>query len=314
MGRTNCLRIWGTALLLVGSLAIAAPVKNGFDLANALVPPDAIEQGGPPKDGIPALDRPAFVGAGAAHFLGAKDWMLGIVRNGVAKAYPIAILNWHEVVNDDFAGEPIVVTFCPLCGSGVAFQAREQGRLLVFGVSGLLYNSDVLLYDRQSGSLWSQLMEQAISGAMKGVRLTSVPMTQTTWADWKKRHPGTLVLSPNTGYARDYQRDPYAGYAQSEQLMFDVRAHSLNYHYHLKERVIGVKLGGQYKAYPFIELGRTNGVVHDIVGGKPIEVHFDAGNQSVVVFDPAGHEIPSVIAYWFAWFAFHPDTGVYVAK
>lgn len=314
MSRINCLRMWGTALLLVGSIAIAAPVKNGFDLANALVPPDAIEQGGPPRDGIPALDRPAFVSAGAAHFLGAKDWVLGIVRNGVAKAYPIAILNWHEVVNDDFAGEPIVVTFCPLCGSGVAFQAREQRRRLVFGVSGLLYNSDLLLYDRQSGSLWSQLMGQAISGVMKGVRLTSVPMTQTTWSDWKKRHPGTLVLSPNTGYARDYQRDPYAGYAQSERLMFDVRAHSLNYHYHPKERVIGVKLAGSYKAYPFIELGRTSGVVHDMVGGKPIEVHFDASNQSAVVFDSDGREIPSVIAYWFAWFAFHPDTGVYVAK
>jgi Protein of unknown function (DUF3179) len=199
-------------------------------------------------------------------------------------------------------------------GSGMAFLARAQGRRLSFGVSGLLYNSDVLLYDRQSNSLWSQLMEQAITGPMKGTRLTSVPLTHTTWADWKKRYSRTLVLSPETGYARDYQRDPYAGYAQSERLTFEVRAHSTRYHYHPKERVIGVSLGGQHKAYPFIELGRSPRVIHDTLGGRPIEVRFDGEHQTGAVFDSDGHEIPSVIVYWFAWYAFHTDTEVFVAK
>jgi hypothetical protein len=313
MGRVN-FGAWVAVLLLASGLAAAAPVRNGFDLDGALVPPEAIEAGGPPKDGIPAIDHPIFVGADAARFLGDQDSVLGVSRNGVTKAYPVAILNWHEVVNDSFAGEPVVITFCPLCGSGMAFLARAQGRRVSFGVSGLLYNSDVLLYDRQSQSLWSQLMEQAITGAMKGTRLTSVPMSQTTWADWKRRYPRTLVLSPRTGYARDYQRDPYEGYAQSERLTFDVRAHSTRYHYHPKERVIGVSLGGQHKAYPFMELGRSPSIVHDTLGGRAIEVRFDAEHQTGVVFDNAGHEIPSVIVYWFAWYAFHTDTDVFVAK
>ncbi len=313
MGRVN-VRAWVAVLLLASSFAAAEPVRNGFDLDGALVPPETIESGGPPRDGIPAIDRPDFVSAGAARFLGDQDEVLGIARHGVAKAYPVAILNWHEVVNDSFAGEPVVVTFCPLCGSGMAFLARAQGRRLSFGVSGLLYNSDVLLYDRQSNSLWSQLMEQAITGAMKGTRLTSVPLTHTTWADWKQRYPRTLVLLPRTGYARDYQHDPYAGYAQSERLTFEVRAHSTRYHYHPKERVIGVSVGGQHKAYPFIELGRSPSTVHDMLGGRPIEVRFDTEHQTGAVFDNAGRAIPSVIVYWFAWYAFHTDTEVFVAK
>lgn len=313
MCRVN-VRAWSAILLLTSSFAVAAPVKNGFDLDGALVAPEAIESGGPPKDGIPALDHPTFVSAGDAGFLSDQDRVLGIARNGLAKAYPIAILNWHEVVNDRFAAEPVVVTFCPLCGSGMAFDAQANGRGLLFGVSGLLYNSDVLLYDRQSASLWSQLMEQAITGPMKGTRLTSLPLTHTTWGDWKKRYPQTLVLSPMTGYARDYQRDPYAGYAQSERLIFEVRAHSALYHYHPKERVIGVSIGGAHKAYPFVELGRSPSVIHDTLGGKPIEVRFDAEHQTGSVFDGKGHEIPSVIAYWFAWFAFHTDTAVFQAK
>ncbi|MBB4518575.1 DUF3179 domain-containing protein [Paraburkholderia fungorum] len=307
-------RAWLTILLLTSSLAVAAPVKNGFDLDGALVAPEAVESGGPPKDGIPALDHPTFVSADDAGFLNDQDRVLGIARNGLAKAYPIAILNWHEVVNDRFAAEPVVVTFCPLCGTGMAFDAQANGRWLSFGVSGLLYNSDVLLYDRQSASLWSQLMEQAITGPMKGTRLTSLPVTHTTWGDWKRRYPCTLVLSPKTGYVRDYQHDPYAGYAQSERLMFEVRAHSARYHYHPKERVIGVSIGGAHKAYPFVELGRSPSVIHDTLGGRSIEVRFDTEHQTGSVFDAEGHEIPSVIAYWFAWFAFHTDTDVFVAK
>jgi hypothetical protein len=117
-----------------------------------------------------------------------------------------------------------------------------------------------------------------------------------------------------TGYGRDYQHDPYAGYAQSERLMFEVRAHSVVYHYHPKERVIGVSIGGAHKAYPFVELGRSPSVIHDTLGGRPIEVRFNAEHQTGSVFDGEGHEIPSVIAYWFAWFAFHTDTDVFVAK
>ncbi len=135
------------SLLLVADPSLAVR-KNGFVLDDSLVPSREILSGGPPRDGIPSIDRPRFVVAEEADlFVGDRDRILGISRNGVAKAYPIAILNYHEIVNDSFGDEPIVVTYCPLCGTGMAFGAAIAGERRIFGVSGLLYNSDVLLYD-----------------------------------------------------------------------------------------------------------------------------------------------------------------------
>ena len=141
-------------LLFAACATLQGQEKNGFSVTNALIPVDEIRSGGPPRDGIPAIDRPRFVTADAAGFLQASDRVLGITRNGVSKAYPVAILNWHEIVNDRIANEPIVITFCPLCGTGIAYLATTGDQVLDFGVSGLLYNSDMLLYDRQTESLW----------------------------------------------------------------------------------------------------------------------------------------------------------------
>ena len=167
-----------TATLLTLTLlaATALAETNGFDLRNALVPVDEIHAGGPVRDGIPSIDEPKFIAAGDADFLRGGDDVLGIVRNGVARAYPIRIMNWHEIVNDEIAGERVAVTFCPLCGTGIAFAAESLGRDLTFGVSGLLYNSDMLLYDRETESLWSQIKKQAITGPMKGHRLSALPL------------------------------------------------------------------------------------------------------------------------------------------
>ncbi len=122
--------------------------KNGFDLKGALIPVNQIHGGGPPKDGIPSIDQPTFVLADEEDYLQNDAAVLGINYQGIIKAYPINILNWHEIVNDQFNQEPVVITFCPLCGSGMAFSASINGKAHTFGVSGLLYNSDVLLYDR----------------------------------------------------------------------------------------------------------------------------------------------------------------------
>lgn len=299
-------------LLLMHVTCIAWSVeRNGFDLSDALVPITEIHGGGPAKDGIPALDHPAFIAADQADFLTPDERVLAISRHGIAKAYPIAILNWHEVVNDRFGSEPVVVTFCPLCGTGMAFLATVEGRVLDFGVSGLLYNSDVLLYDRQTQSLWSQIMTTAIVGPMKGRRLTMASVAHTTWADWRQRHPKTLVLSPDTGHQRDYSRDPYAGYAQSEQVMFPLRFN--NRRFHPKESVIGVELDGRFKAYPFSELERTQTPFTDRIGERSVRVEYDAAHRSGRVFDADGQEIPSLIGFWFAWYAFHPETEVYTA-
>jgi len=184
-----------TAALLGALLASTASGQelNGFDLSGALVPPRAIERGGPPRDGIPSIDQPRFVAAGQSG-LRDSDRVLGVARNGIVRAYPVRILNWHEIVNDRLAGEPVAITYCPLCGTGMAFSARAADRELSFGVSGLLYNSDVLLYDRATGSLWSQIMSRAVTGPLRGTSLTAVPLTHTTWADWRARHPRTEVL------------------------------------------------------------------------------------------------------------------------
>ncbi len=289
----------------------AAREMNGFDLRDSLIPYLQINFGGPEKNGIPAIDKPDFLAAGFAAFLKNDDEVLGIVRGKTARAYPIRILNWHEVVNDRIDGAPVIISFCPLCGTGVAFDARVKGRELSFGVSGLLYNSDVLLYDRQTNSLWSQLLAQAISGPLKGQRLTMLPLTQTSWADWRRLHPGTMVLSTHTGSARPYLRNPYDGYEQSEDLMFPVAFRAAGFH--PKERVLGLKLDGETKAYPFVELGKTSGSVTDRVGGMPVTVRFDKTARRATAHDAEGRQLPAVVGFWFAWHAFNPLTAVFRA-
>ncbi len=305
-----------SALTLLG-LWLAGPSfaqsLNGFDLKGALVPASAIARGGPPRDGIPAIDRPRFVSA-AQSGLGDKDRVLGIVRDGVIRAYPVRILNWHEVVNDRIGGEFVAITYCPLCGTGVAFSARVSGKVAAFGVSGLLYNSDVLLYDRATESLWSQLLGQAISGPLKGHMLDSVPITHTTWADWRRRHPATEVLSTQTGFSRDYATDPYAGYDRIARLMFDVQ--HKDDRLPLKEWVLGLKLGSEARAYPFSVLATRvdpQGRLRDNVGGQPVEIRFDREHQSAEAYDSAGRPLPGVMAFWFAWVAFNPKTTVLAA-
>lgn len=302
------------ALLLTTTLAAAdAGQHNGFDLKGSLVPVAEIHPGGPSRDGIPALDRPRFVAAGRADFLEPDDRVLGLAWAGNAKAYPIAIMNWHEIVNDRLGSERVAVTYCPLCGTGVAFAAKARGRELSFGVSGLLYNSDVLLYDRQTESLWSQIRRQAISGPMRGEKLEVVPLTQTTWRAWQEHHPDTLVLSEDTGHDRDYGRDPYAGYASERGLYFPVAARSRRYH--PKEQVLGLEIDGRFKAYPFAELSRMGTEeLNDAFAGRVLRIQFDAVNQTARAFDADGQQLPGILGFWFAWYAFHPDTEVFTAR
>ena len=256
-----------------------ASAYNGFDVNNASVPVQAIQRGGPPKDGIPAIDNPKFVPARESR-LRDDDRVLGVALQGSARAYPVRILNWHEVVNDRFGGRGIVVTYCPLCGTGMAFEAKLDGTAASFGVSGLLYNSDVLLYDRATQSLWSQILKTAVSGPLKGMHLQGVPLTHTSWADWRSRHPGTQVLSNDTGFARDYQRDPYAGYESVPRLIFDVQHRDDRVP--LKEWVLGIDVGGTHKAYPFSALAsqvNRQGELLDTVNGQRLRIRYQAQSQ-----------------------------------
>jgi len=286
--------------------------NNGFDLSNASVPAALIMGGGPPKDGIPSLDNPKFIFVNDVDFLQNTDRVLGINFQGIIKAYPIKIMNYHEVVNDNFNSHPVAITFCPLCRSGIAYSANIKGKKHSFGVSGLLYNSDVLLYDRETESLWSQIMSTAISGPLKDHHLTAIPMQNTTWQDWKQQHPNTLVLSTETGYRRDYTSSPYVGYELDNSIWFPVAAQ--NNSYHPKSLVLGIEIEGKFKAYPFSELEKTNGDLSDSFVGKNLVIRFNKQYQNARVLEHQGEELPSIVTFWFAWYAFHPEGLVFTEQ
>jgi len=319
MAKRNKLRLIFYPLVLAAIIFIswshiqAAFYDNGFDLSNSLIDRNEIHHGGPPKDGIPAIDAPIFIPAPKTDFLNNEDRILGLNLNGVAKAYPIKILNYHEIVND-FTNDgkeekAIFVSYCPLCGSGVAYSAFINGKNTSFGVSGLLYNSDVLLYDRQTNSLWSQIMSQAISGPAKGQKLKVLDLTHTSWQDWKSRYPNTLVLSTDTGYSRNYNHTPYQGYDKSKALYFPVK--NLDKRYHPKEYVIGVEVDGKFKAYPFAELSKSPSPLQDTIAGHQLTINFDAQHRTAKIIANKNTSVISITSYWFAWMAFHPDSEVY---
>ncbi len=311
-------RILALVALLLGLLgyyrfAISAGPDNGFDLSNSTLPREQILHGGPPRDGIPALSDPKLIAADKADYLQPTSRVVGIEINGEARAYPIPILNWHEIVNDTVDGKRIAITYCPLCGTAVAFDASVGGKATDFGVSGLLYNSDVLLYDRATESLWSQIMNQAISGPRVGTKLTAIPISHTTWRAWLADYPDTLVLSDDTGYSRDYGRDPYAGYEESRFTYFAVNNEAPD-NYHPKEVVLGLEVDGVYKAYPFIELDKQGkSRFSDSVNGARFDFAWDSENRSVSITDSDGKPVAGLQGFWFAWFAFHPDTQVFKA-
>jgi len=225
--------------------------------------------------------------------------VLGIVVDGQARAYPIRIMNWHEIVNDRIGHHAFVISYCPLCGSGMAFGTDDR-----FGVSGMLYQSDVLLYDKKSGSLWSQLMLQAVAGPRSGERLKQLPLQHSTWLSWKTAHPNTDVLSRHTGYQRDYSRNPYAGYEEASDTYFPV--------YHQDARlpakawVIGLSIGSHHIAWQLDSLKKTASqrltwrqhTLTITVHGKGVRIRDAESNQL----------LPVTRLYWFAWVAFHPDT------
>lgn len=298
-------------LLWTGSSAspAAAQTKNGFDLSKSLVPVDQIFSGGPPRDGIPALTDPRFERARGADWMRSGDRILALERDGVAKAYPLRILNWHEVVNDVIGDDPVVVTYCPLCGTGMAFDAVVDRRHLEFGVSGLLYNSDVLMYDRRSESLWSQIQRQAVTGPMRGRRLELLPLVHTTWGLWREEHPDGLVLSRRTGHDRDYDGDPYLTYARSSGTMFPV-SHE-DGRLPEKAMVLGITRGNAAVAFPLESLEARPRPVRARVGDGELFVYWFADSWTAFATTLDGEKVPATLAYWFAWSAFHPETAVW---
>jgi hypothetical protein len=245
-------------------------------------------------DAIRSIDRPCFESAEeAAPLLPESSLVIGIERGGEEHAYPIDLLSLHEVVNDVVGGEPVAITWCPLCASGVGYDRRVSGRTLTFGVSGYLYQANLIMFDRETGSLWSQLLGGAVTGALRGESLRRVPITHETWGRWRAQHPDTRVLSirrDREGYrftgpyayssAGDEESNvPYGTYARKVPI----------YHPHAvrgvpdASRVYGLLLAGRAKAYPVPALWRA-GLVHDVFGGVPILAVYEEASLSVALY------------------------------
>lgn len=201
-----------------GPSALDTPLPDG--LPEPLVPPSDLMSGGPPPDGIPALDAPRFIPVEGVTDLADDEPVLSLEVDGEARAYPVRILIWHEIVNDTIAGVPVAVTYCPLCNSALAFDRRLDERVLSFGTSGMLYNSDLVMYDRQTESLWPQLEGRAVIGRLTGAELDRLPIQTVRWADFRDAHPGAWVLSEETGFDRDYGSNPYVGYDEPDETPF----------------------------------------------------------------------------------------------
>ena len=285
---------------------------NGFAVTSHAIPLTDIVSGGPPKDGIPAILHPQFVPADTVDFLSQEDRVLGVKGQTETKAYPINILNWHEIVNDRLDDMPIMITYCPLCGSGMGFRRTVGEHIYTFGVSGLLYQSDILMYDHQTESLWSQISRTAITGTSMGKTLEPIFLEHTTWKAWHHDHPKSLVLSPDTGYSRDYRHDPYQAYAKSDRLMFPTPAQQAQFH--PKEWVLGIEVHGTYKAYPFSRMPAHPTAIRDVMKGEDLIVCWYPRRNTAKVVDGKGIPLPSLMAYWFAWYGFHPDTEIFTEQ
>jgi hypothetical protein len=298
---------------------------------------EEIAWGGVAVDGIPALDNPKMIAADAATYLNPGDPVFGVEINGDARAYPLRIANWHEMVNDVVVGVPVSLAYCTLCGAGILFDGRVKGRdrPFTFGSSGLLYRSNKLMYDRQTDTLWNQFTGRPAVGPLvgSGIELTPLPVTLTTWTGWRMRHPRTRVLSLDTGFVRDYRPGAaYEDYFASRELMFPalVRDKRLTQ----KDLIFGIRVPGGVKAWPLSAFA-DGAVLNDRVGfvdvvlvGDPKGLgarayrsdghHFSraavadelaSGGRrwrvtEAALIGPDGESLPRLpghVAYWFAW-------------
>jgi len=269
------------------------------------VPLDQLIPGCPHPDCIPSLDKPTFVPVNEATFLKDEDTVLGVVIGGEAKAYPVGILTYHEIVNDIVGGTPVAVTYCPLCGSGVAYFRVIDGEAVEFGVSGVLYNSDLVMYDRKTKSLWDQIKGAAIVGPLLDKELELVPMIYTDWKQWRESYPNSTVLSDQTGFKRDYSKNPYGDYQSSADLKFPIQHFSPDLH--PKSWVYGLRDGEKAVALKADWLENRGNLKLKLNGRKIlVEVQEDGRVTAIDVKTEASLAIQKM--FWFAWSAAHPKT------
>lgn len=251
------------------------------DFSKHTVPFAEIESGGPPKDGIPAIDRPQFIApAEAARWLDRREPVIVFEHRGDARAYPLQILMFHEIVNDTVGGLPVAVTFCPLCNASIVFDRKANGTVLDFGTTGKLRKSDLVMYDRRTESWWQQFTGKGIVGHYAGSTLQQLPSTIASFADFRNAYPKGRVLSRATGFNRPYGKNPYRGYdriGDQPFLFFDPVDRRLP----PMERVLGVIRDGKVRVYP-LSVVSAFPVINDEIGQEPIAVFSREGVLSVL--------------------------------
>lgn len=251
-----------------------------------------------PRDVIPPLDEPKFeTVAEASQWLDDREPVALLELDTEARAYPLRILTWHEIVNDQVGDLPVAITYCPLCNSAVGFNRTVNGEVLRFGTSGLLRNSDLVMWDRQTESLWQQITGEAIVGQLTGTRLEFIATPIVSWKDFKERFPGGKVLSRETGFQRAYGSNPYVGYdSELRPFLFSGEPDE---RYPAMERVVGVTAGGVNKAYPFSVISQER-AVNDEVGGEPVLVVWGAEETASALDSsdiPQGRSVGAGLAY-----------------
>ena len=237
-------------------------------------------------------------------FLEEDDIVLSLTWENITRAYPTRILDRHEIVNDSFGKTPVAVTYCPLCGSGLAFVRILDGEEVEIGVSGLLHNNDLIMYDRKTESLWQQITGQAIAGPKRGSTLQSLPVTMGLWADWKAANPEAEVLALPSSQ-QQYLKKTYGDYDSSDRLLFPVANQDARLH--VKKVIYGVEIEGLSIA---VEDGwlKENGSWEHEIQGKSLRL--DVNDAGGVTGSLGGEPVSVHRMYWFAWFSFHPDTSL----
>ena len=287
--------------------AAGAKTINGFRLVPLLVPAELVRAGGPVRDQIKAVDDPQFVAPEQATWVAADTPVLGVELNGEARAYPVHLMERHQIVNDVLSGVPIAVSYDPLAGTPRVFRRSVAGKKLHFGVSGLVYNACSLMYDRETQSLWSQFTGQAISGPLAGTRLERLRVRQEPRDLWLGRAPASTVLVRPDPRGIDYRYSPYQAYWLQEEIPFPVAAKDPRFH--SKELVLGVVAKGKALAFLGSLLTAAGGRVTDDFQGKTIRILYDSEEAFMQWEIPKEVEVTE--AYWFAWKAFHPDTEIW---
>ena len=238
------------------------------------------------RDAIPPIDSPVYGPVYEGDWLNETDLVLGYVGGGQAYAYPIKILNFREIINDEIDGVPVLVSYCPLCRSGIVYDRRLGDQVLSFGNTSALYESDLVMLDRQTGSYWWQVPGTAIVGQLTGEQLQTLPSTMSTWADWKIAHPDTLILTRDTGYGINYERDPFIGYEESlnrGSFAFPVSAEPDD-RLAPADLVVGVAIDGRHRVYPLAAFG--DAAINDELEGTAIVIFSLADGPAGSIYSP----------------------------